>query len=418
MAILVQKYGGSSVATPEKIVRVARKIKARLNPGLLRTGAGPGVKLAVVVSAMGDTTDYLIDLAHQVGYQERGSEMDLLLSTGELVSATLLTMALQKMGVSAQTFTGKDAGIITDAVHTKARIRRLQTRRIKEVLGQGIVAVVTGFQGVAENNRITTLGRGGSDLSAVALALGLKAEICEIYTDVPGIFTADPRSEPNSRLIPVISYEEVLEMASAGAAVMQARAVEFGQKYNVPIRVKSTFEEGEGTMITRIRKQKKRKSLEEPLVSAVTGTDKEAKVSLFGVQDRPGIAAKIFSAIASRNVNVDMIVQNVSKEGRTDLSFTIPNEEMKTAKEIARKVVPQVGAEGSAFDSDIAKVSIIGIGMQSHPGVAAKMFTALSGKGINIEMISTSEIKISCIIRKKDLTTAVRTLHSVFNLGK
>jgi len=406
------------VATPEKIVRVARKIKARLNPGLLRTGAGPGVKLAVVVSAMGDTTDYLIDLAHQVGYQERGSEMDLLLSTGELVSATLLTMALQKMGVSAQTFTGKDAGIITDAVHTKARIRRLQTRRIKEVLGQGIVAVVTGFQGVAENNRITTLGRGGSDLSAVALALGLKAEICEIYTDVPGIFTADPRSEPNSRLIPVISYEEVLEMASAGAAVMQARAVEFGQKYNVPIRVKSTFEEGEGTMITRIRKQKKRKSLEEPLVSAVTGTDKEAKVSLFGVQDRPGIAAKIFSAIASRNVNVDMIVQNVSKEGRTDLSFTIPNEEMKTAKEIARKVVPQVGAEGSAFDSDIAKVSIIGIGMQSHPGVAAKMFTALSGKGINIEMISTSEIKISCIIRKKDLTTAVRTLHSVFNLGK
>lgn len=406
------------MATPEKIVRVARKIKARLNPGLLRTGAGPGVKLAVVVSAMGDTTDYLIDLAHQVGYQERGSEMDLLLSTGELVSATLLTMALQKMGVSAQTFTGKDAGIITDAVHTKARIRRLQTRRIKEVLGQGIVAVVTGFQGVAENNRITTLGRGGSDLSAVALALGLKAEICEIYTDVPGIFTADPRSEPNSRLIPVISYEEVLEMASAGAAVMQARAVEFGQKYNVPIRVKSTFEEGEGTMITRIRKQKKRKSLEEPLVSAVTGTDKEAKVSLFGVQDRPGIAAKIFSAIASRNVNVDMIVQNVSKEGRTDLSFTIPNEEMKTAKEIARKVVPQVGAEGSAFDSDIAKVSIIGIGMQSHPGVAAKMFTALSGKGINIEMISTSEIKISCIIRKKDLTTAVRTLHSVFNLGK
>ena len=406
------------MATPEKIVRVARKIKVRLNPGLLRTGAGPGVKLAVVVSAMGDTTDYLIDLAHQVGYQERGSEMDLLLSTGELVSATLLTMALQKMGVSAQTFTGKDAGIITDAVHTKARIRRLQTRRIKEVLGQGIVAVVTGFQGVAENNRITTLGRGGSDLSAVALALGLKAEICEIYTDVPGIFTADPRSEPNSRLIPVISYEEVLEMASAGAAVMQARAVEFGQKYNVPIRVKSTFEEGEGTMITRIRKQKKRKSLEEPLVSAVTGTDKEAKVSLFGVQDRPGIAAKIFSAIASRNVNVDMIVQNVSKEGRTDLSFTIPNEEMKTAKEIARKVVPQVGAEGSAFDSDIAKVSIIGIGMQSHPGVAAKMFTALSGKGINIEMISTSEIKISCIIRKKDLTTAVRTLHSVFNLGK
>ena len=406
------------MATPEKIVRVARKIKARLNPGLVRTGAGPGVKLAVVVSAMGDTTDYLIDLAHQVGYQERGSEMDLLLSTGELVSATLLTMALQKMGVSAQTFTGKDAGIITDAVHTKARIRRLQTRRIKEVLGQGIVAVVTGFQGVAENNRITTLGRGGSDLSAVALALGLKAEICEIYTDVPGIFTADPRSEPNSRLIPVISYEEVLEMASAGAAVMQARAVEFGQKYNVPIRVKSTFEEGEGTMITRIRKQKKRKSLEEPLVSAVTGTDKEAKVSLFGVQDRPGIAAKIFSAIASRNVNVDMIVQNVSKEGRTDLSFTIPNEEMKTAKEIARKVVPQVGAEGSAFDSDIAKVSIIGIGMQSHPGVAAKMFTALSGKGINIEMISTSEIKISCIIRKKDLTTAVRTLHSVFNLGK
>ncbi len=406
------------MATPEKIVRVARKIKARLNPGLLRTGAGPGVKLAVVVSAMGDTTDYLIDLAHQVGYQERGSEMDLLLSTGELVSATLLTMALQKMGVSAQTFTGKDAGIITDAVHTKARIRRLQTRRIKEVLDQGIVAVVTGFQGVAENDRITTLGRGGSDLSAVALALGLKAEICEIYTDVPGIFTADPRSEPNSRLIPVISYEEVLEMASAGAAVMQARAVEFGQKYNVPIRVKSTFEEGEGTMITRIRKQKKRKSLEEPLVSAVTGTDKEAKVSLFGVQDRPGIAAKIFSAIASRNVNVDMIVQNVSKEGRTDLSFTIPNEEMKTAKEIARKVVPQVGAEGSAFDSDIAKVSIIGIGMQSHPGVAAKMFTALSGKGINIEMISTSEIKISCIIRKKDLTTAVRTLHSVFNLGK
>ncbi|MFH0797028.1 MAG: aspartate kinase [Candidatus Omnitrophota bacterium] len=409
MAVLVQKYGGSSVATPEKIVRVARKIKARLNPG---------VKLAVVVSAMGDTTDYLIDLAHQVGYRERGSEMDLLLSTGELVSATLLTMALQKAGVPAQAFTGKEAGIITDAVHTKARIRRLQTRRIRDVLDRGIVAVVTGFQGVAENDRITTLGRGGSDLSAVALALGLKAEICEIYTDVPGIFTADPRLEPNSRLIPVISYEEALEMASAGAAVMQARAVEFGQKYHVPIRVKSTFEEGEGTMITRIRKQKKRKSLEEPLVSAVTGTDKEAKVSLFGVPDRPGIAARIFSAIASRNINVDMIVQNVSKEGRTDLSFTIPDEDLKTAREIVRKITPGVGAEGSAFDSDIAKVSIIGIGMQSHPGVAAKMFTALSGKGINIEMISTSEIKISCIIRKKDLIAAVRTLHSAFNLGK
>ncbi|HNS48454.1 MAG TPA: aspartate kinase [bacterium] len=408
--VVVQKYGGSSVATTEKIARIAEKIKRRVDQG---------ARLAVVVSAMGDTTDYLLELAEQIGSQERGPELDLLLSTGEIVSASLMAMALNRIGVPARAFTGREAGIITDTTHTKARIRRLQTGRIKAVLREGSVAVITGFQGVAAGDRVTTLGRGGSDLSAVALAKGLKAGCCEIYTDVPGIFTADPRVEPESRLIPRLSYEEALEMAAAGAAVMQARAVEFGQKYRVPILVKSTFEEGNGTMITRVNHRRRSGSnLEEPLVSAVTGSGQEAKVSIFGVPDRPGLAARIFSSVAAANINVDMIIQNVSKDGRTDLSFTIPADELKRAREIASQVAAEIGAAGTAFDSDIGKVAIIGIGMQSHPGVAARMFSALGREGINIEMISTSEIKISCVVRKSDLVRAVRVLHAEFGLSR
>ncbi|MCX5641958.1 MAG: aspartate kinase [Candidatus Omnitrophica bacterium] len=408
MKIIVQKFGGSSLSTAEKITRVAQKIKKRL---------GKANRIAIVVSAMGDTTDHLVDLASQVGNPERGPEMDLLLSTGEMVSASLMAMALQKIGVPSRTFTGREAGIITDTTHTKARIKFLKTSRIKETLKKGIVAVVTGFQGVTEDDRITTLGRGGSDLSAVALAKSLEADTCEIYTDVPGIFTADPRIEPESRLIPLISYEEALEMASAGAAVMQARAVEFGQKHGVPILVKSTFQEGEGTMITK-KTKKGAKSLEEPLISAVTGTDKEAKLSIFGVPDRPGIAAHIFTAVAAKKINVDMIIQNVSREGKTDLSFTVPSEDLENARKIAAKIAHEIGAGGVTVDSDIAKISIIGIGMQSHSGVAAKMFSALSQAGVNIEMISTSEIKISCVIRKKEHQKAVRSLHKAFGLGK
>ncbi|MBU2496095.1 MAG: aspartate kinase [Candidatus Omnitrophota bacterium] len=408
MTIIVQKFGGSSLSTTEKIIRIAQKIKKRL------TGKN---RLAIIVSAMGDTTDHLVDLASQVGNPERGPEMDLLLSTGEMVSASLMAMALQKIGVPSRTFTGREAGIITDATHTKARIRFLKTSRIKETMEKGAVAVVTGFQGVTEDDRITTLGRGGSDLSAVALAKSLHADACEIYTDVPGIFTADPRLEPESRLIPLISYEEALEMASTGATVIQARAVEFGQKHRVPILVKSTFQEGEGTMITE-KTKKRTKSLEEPLISAVTGTDQEAKLSIFGVPDRPGIAARIFTAVAAKKINVDMIIQNVSKEGKTDLSFTVPSEDLKNTRQITAKIAREIGAEGIAVDSDIAKISIIGIGMQSHFGVAAKMFSALSQAGINIEMISTSEIKISCVICKKEHRKAVRSLHKAFGLGK
>lgn len=406
--IIVQKFGGSSLSTAEKITRVAQKIKKRL------TGKN---RIAIVVSAMGDTTDHLVDLALQVGNPKRGPEMDLLLSTGEMISASLMAMALQKIGVPSRTFTGREAGIITDTTHTKARIRFLKTSRIKETLGKGVVAVVTGFQGVTEDDRITTLGRGGSDLSAVALAKSLHADDCEIYTDVPGIFTADPRIEPESRLIPLISYEEALEMASAGAAVIQARAVEFGQKHRVPILIKSTFQEGEGTMITD-KTKKRTKSLEEPLISAVTGTDQEAKLSIFGVPDRTGIAARIFTAVAAKKISVDMIIQNVSKEGKTDLSFTVPSEDLENTRKIAAKIARDIGAEGIAVDSDIAKISIIGIGMQSHFGVAAKMFSALSQAGVNIEMISTSEIKISCVICKKEHQKAVRSLHKAFGLGK
>jgi len=408
MTIIVQKFGGSSLSTAEKITRVAQKIKKRL------TGNN---RIAIVVSAMGDTTDHLVDLASQVGNPERGPEMDLLLSTGEMISASLMAMALQKIGVPSRTFTGREAGIITDTTHTKARIRFLKTSRIKETLEKDVVAVVTGFQGVTEDDRITTLGRGGSDLSAVALAKSLQADACEIYTDVPGIFTADPRIEPESRLIPLISYEEALEMASAGAAVMQARAVEFGQKHRVPILVKSTFQEGRGTMITD-KTQKRTKNLEEPLISAVTGTDQEAKLSLFGVPDRPGIAARIFTAVAAKKINVDMIIQNVSKDGKTDLSFTVPSEDLENTRQIATKIAREIKAEGITVDSDIAKISIIGIGMQSHFGVAAKMFSVLNQAGINIEMISTSEIKISCVIRKKEHQKAVRSLHKAFGLGQ
>lgn len=407
MSLIVQKYGGSSLSSAEKLLAIAAKIQARV--------AG-GDRVAVVVSAMGDATDDLLDLARSVGSLEPGPEMDLLLATGEMVSASLLAMALNARGVKAGAFTGRDAGIITDDVHTKARINRLRTRRIREALDRGLVAVVTGFQGVNADDRVTTLGRGGSDLSAVALAKGLKADFCEIYTDVTGIFTADPRVVPESRVIPVICYEEALEMASAGAAVMQSRAVEFAQKHGVAIRVRSSFEEGEGTMITRGAKNRKKKHLEEPLVSAVTGTDKEAKISIFEVPDRPGVAAGIFGAVAVENINVDVIVQNVGKEGRTDLSFTIPAVELERAERVVRAVTAEAGAAGFASDNDIAKVSVIGIGMLSHPGVAATMFKALGAAGINIELISTSEIKISCVIRRKDFTPAVQALHKAFKL--
>lgn len=407
MALIVQKYGGSSVADPGKIVAVADKIGAR---------RAAGDRLAVVISAMGKTTDQLLELVRGVAEPEPGPEMDLLLATGEMVSASLLAMALNSRGVPARAFTGREAGIITDGVHTRARISRLRPRHVREALEQGVVAIVTGFQGVSAEDRVTTLGRGGSDLSAVALARGLRADRCEIYTDVPGIFTADPRLVPESRVIPVICYEEALELASAGAAVMQSRAVEFGQKYGVVIHVRSTFSDDGGTMITRVRQGRRRKSLEEPLVSAVTGTDREAKISIFEVPDRPGTAAGVFNAIAAANINVDVIVQNVSRDGKTDLSFTIPRADLERTERIAARATVEAAAGGYAADEDVAKVSVVGIGMQSHPGVAAKMFAALGEAGINIEMISTSEIKISCVIRKKDFAAAVRTLHRAFGL--
>lgn len=410
MALIVQKFGGSSLADPDKLRRVADKIAAR---------ARAGDRVAVVVSAMGDTTDDLIEMARAMGSDGRGPDMDFLLATGEMVSAGLMAMALHARSVRARAMTGREAGIITDYNHTRARITRLRTGRIRAALESGEVVIVTGFQGVSDEDRLTTLGRGGSDLSAVALAKGLKADLCEIFTDVPGIFTADPRLVPASRVIRNITYEEALEMASCGAAVMQARSVEFAQKYRVAIRVRSTFSEGEGTMITRRSAGKgKRRHLEEPVISSVTGNAREAKVSLFGLPDLPGLAGRVFGAVADDNIDVDMIIQNVSKGGLSDLSFTVPEVDLERTSRIIRRLAGEMGDLETAFDPEIAKVSIVGIGMQNHPGVAATMFRALGESGINIEMISTSEIKISCVIRRPLFEKALNCLHEAFELGR
>lgn len=403
-SLIVQKYGGSSVANTDRIKNVANRI-ARYKK--------QGHKIVVVVSALGDTTDELLELAGQITDKPSDRELDMLISTGEQVSVALLAMALHKIGIDAISFTGAQVGIITDCSHTKAKILKISADKIREQVEKGKVVIVAGFQGMNTEQEITTLGRGGSDLTAVAIAKTLDADMCEIYTDVEGVYTADPRIVKDARKLSVISYEEMLELASLGAQVMQARSMEVAKKYSVPLHIRSSFTDKEGTIIS-----KEVKSMEEVLVSGVTANKGEAKVTICDLPDRPGIAAKIFASLAKHDINVDMIIQNISRLGYTDLSFTVPAAELNKTKDVMARIAKAVKAKGVVYNNEIAKVSIVGVGMKTHSGVAAKMFGALATKKINIDMISTSEIKISCVINKKYADDAVRVLHKAFGLKR
>ncbi len=403
MALIVQKYGGSSVADAVRITNVARRIAA----------SARGHQLMVVVSAMGKTTDGLVELASQITPAPDPREMDLLLATGEQVTIALLTMALHALGLPARSFTGPQVGLRTDRAHTQARITRIDASRVRAALDAGDIAVVAGFQGLSEADEITTLGRGGSDLTAVALAAALKADVCEIYTDVDGVYTADPNVVPEARKLPRVSYEEMLELASLGAKVLQSRSVEFAKKYGVPVHVRSTFKSDPGTLVT-----KEEEGMEDVVVTGVTHDRGQAKISILRVPDRPGIAGQVFGAIAEQNIVVDMIVQNISRDGYTDMSFTVPRGDHARAVTALEDVARKVGAQGISHDERVAKVSIVGVGMRSHSGVASRMFGTLAKEGINIQMISTSEIAISCVIEDKYAELAVRALHDVFEVGR
>jgi len=402
--LIVQKYGGTSVADTNRIKEVAKRVVAQKKRGY---------KMVVVVSALGDTTDELISLAHKITEHPSEREMDMLISTGEQMSVALLAMAIHKLGYEAISFTGTQVGIITDASHTMAKILEINTKRIEEELNKGKVVIVAGFQGVSITQDITTLGRGGSNLTAVALAKALGAKVCEMYTDVEGVYTADPRVVRQARKLPRISYEEMLELASAGAQVLQPRSVEVAKKFNVPIHVRSSFSKKEGTIIS-----KEVKAMEEIMVSGVTVNKKEAKITICDVPDKPGAAARIFKQLAQSNINIDMIIQNVSRIGYTDISFTVLQKDLKKTLKVARKAADRIGGGDIEYNDNIAKISVVGIGMRSHSGIAAKMFASLARKKINIDMISTSEIKISCVINKKNATKAVREIHKEFGLAK
>ncbi|HAN47910.1 MAG TPA: aspartate kinase [Nitrospira sp.] len=404
MALIVQKYGGTSVGTVERIHRVAERVERAQKDGH---------QVVVVLSAMSGETDRLLKLAHEVTGAPDERELDMLLSTGERVTIALLAMELRGRGVNARSFTGRQVGIHTDSAHTKARISRVTADRIKEALSAGVIPVVAGFQGINASSDVTTLGRGGSDLTAVALAAALKADRCIIYTDVDGVYTADPNIVPAARRLDKISYEEMLEMASLGAKVLQSRSVEFAAKYSVPVEVNSSFKEGKGTLVTR-----EDADMEGVMVSGVTGDRNQAKITIVGVPDRPGIAARVFGAVANANIVVDMIIQNVSQASTTDISFTVPKADLRNAVDLVQRLSEEIGARSVAVTESIAKVSLIGVGMRSHSGVAAKMFEVLSREGVNIMMISTSEIKISCVIEEKYLELAMRTLHTAFGLDR
>ena len=404
MALIVQKYGGTSVGTVERIHRVAERVERAQKDGH---------QVVVVLSAMSGETDRMLKLAHEVTGAPDERELDMLLSTGERVTIALLAMELRGRGVNARSFTGRQVGIHTDSAHTKARISRVTADRIKEALSAGVIPVVAGFQGINASSDVTTLGRGGSDLTAVALAAALKADRCIIYTDVDGVYTADPNIVPAARRLDKISYEEMLEMASLGAKVLQSRSVEFAAKYSVPVEVNSSFKEGKGTLVTR-----EDADMEGVMVSGVTGDRNQAKITIVGVPDRPGIAARVFGAVANANIVVDMIIQNVSQASMTDISFTVPKADLRNAVDLVQRLSEEIGARSVAVTESIAKVSLIGVGMRSHSGVAAKMFEVLSREGVNIMMISTSEIKISCVIEEKYLELAMRTLHTAFGLDR
>jgi aspartate kinase len=404
VALLVQKYGGTSVADPDRIRAVAEHI--------VRTRRR-GDEVVVVVSAMGKTTDDLERLAQQVAANPSAREMDMLLTSGERISIALLCMAVIDLGEPAVSFTGSQAGIVTDTAHRRAKIVEIRGDRIRQALADGSVAVVAGFQGVSTASDITTLGRGGSDTTAVALAAALHADVCEIYTDVAGVYTADPRIVSEARRLGRLSYDEMLEMSATGGRVLALRSVEFARNYGVPVHVRSSFTWEPGTWV-----QEEDPTMEQPIISGVTHDTSEAKVTIFHVPDRPGIAAKVFRALADASVNVDMIEQNVSTQGYTDISFTVPKDELDDTLEVIDKVTVDVEAGGSSHDAEIGRVSLVGAGMKTNPGVAAQMFETLAAEGVNIEMISTSTIRISCVVREADVERAVRALHTSFALER
>ncbi len=406
MALIVQKYGGTSVGTIERIKAVADRV--------VKT-ADKGNQVVVVVSAMSGETDKLIGLAQKISASPSEREMDMLLSSGERVTSALTAMAVEALGHRARSMTGRQAGIITDTVHTKARIERISGDRIRKALREGNIVVIAGFQGVTEGETdVTTLGRGGSDLSAVAVAAAISADICEIYTDVDGVYTTDPNIVPEARKLMKISYEEMLELASLGAKVLQTRSVEFAMKYNVPVVVRSSFNDNPGTLVVQ-----EDMDMENVVVSGVAYDKNQAKITIVDVPDKPGIAAKLFDAIASSNIVVDMIVQNVSSDGRSaDISFTVPKTDSKRALEGTGRIASELGAKRVDHREDISKVSIVGVGMRTHSGVASKMFQTLAAHSINIVMISTSEIKVSCVIDLKFTELAVRVLHAAFGLAE
>ena len=406
MTLVVQKYGGTSVADPDRMRNVARHIAET---------RAKGIDVVAVVSAMGKATDNLVELARQVASNPQGREMDMLLTTGERISMSLLCMALHDVGCDAMSFTGSQVGIITDTSHTKAKILEIKGDRVREALSAGKVAVVAGFQGVSTDREITTLGRGGSDTTAVALAAALNADACEIYTDVTGVFSADPRIVPQARKIQYLSFDEMLEMAGASSKVLALRAVEFARNHNVPIHVRSSFTWEEGTWVIGADHERNT-AMEEPIISGVVHDVGEAKMTLLGVPDRPGVSALLFESLAHANVNVDMIVQNTSIDGSTDISFTLPLGDIATALPILKKVGDEVGAKGVSQDENIVKLSLVGAGMKSSPGIAAKMFRVLADNNVNIEMISTSTIRISVVVERNMLETAIRALHTAFDL--
>jgi len=411
-SLVVQKYGGSSVADADGIKRVAQRIVATRKAGH---------QVVVVVSAMGDSTDDLHDLAKKVSPLPPARELDMLLTAGERISMALLAMAIANLGLKARSFTGSQAGVITDDAHGKARIIDVTPGRIASALADGAIPIVAGFQGVSQNGKdVTTLGRGGSDTTAVALAAALEAGVCEIYTDVDGVFTADPRIVLNARRIPVISYEEMMEMAACGAKVLQLRCVEYARRYSMPIHVRSSFSQRTGTWVTDAEQQAEEESgMEQPIISGVAHDRSEAKITVAGVPDIVGEAAKIFRVIAGAGINIDMIVQNISAAttGLTDISFTLPRADGEVAMTALRAVQADIGFESLLYDDRIGKISLIGAGMRSHPGVSATFFTALAEAGVNIEMISTSEIRISVVVDENAVDAAVTAAHNAFDLG-
>ncbi|MFM8921613.1 MAG: aspartate kinase [Candidatus Nanopelagicaceae bacterium] len=408
MGLIVQKYGGSSVADAESMKRVASRIVATKKAGH---------QVVVVVSAMGDTTDELIDLANQITPIPEGRELDMLLTAGERISMALLAMAIKNLGHEALSFTGSQAGVITTSTHGRARIIDVTPSRIREAIDGGAIAIVAGFQGISQDTKdVTTLGRGGSDTTAVALAAALDADVCEIYTDVDGVFSADPRVVPSARKLKTVTYEEMLELAAAGAKVLHLRCVEYARRFDLPIHVRSSFSSHEGTWV--VKDHPEGEDMEQAIISGIAHDKSEAKITVVGVPDRTGVAARIFQAVADADINIDMIVQNVSAAatGLTDISFTLPKTEGQKATTILQKLQGEIGFQSIQFDDQIGKLSLIGSGMRSHPGVTATFFAAMADAGVNIEMISTSEIRISIVCRVNDLDNAVRAAHTAFEL--